>query len=150
MNGPSSARHRKTDRYRPTIEKRAISGPPPKNGPLSAHQPSAISIAFGWRANSGPRLSAGWVINGSLNYVTYKKKLVPFWIRQYFHNIIIIGPPSKNGPLSAHYRKTGHQRPANEKRATIGPPANMPFQLRFAGGPIVARDWVLDELLMAF
>ena len=107
-------RARKTGRYRPTIEKRAISGPLPKNGPLSAHQPSAISIAFGWRANSGPRLSAGCVINGSLNYVTYKKKLVPFWIRQYFHKIIIIGPPSKKGPLSAHYRKTGHQRPATE------------------------------------
>ena len=45
--------------YRPTIEKRAISGPPPKNRPLSAHQQNAISIAFGWRANSGPRLSAG-------------------------------------------------------------------------------------------
>ena len=59
MSGPSSARHRKAGRYRPTIEKRAISGPPPKNGPLSAHLQNAIPIAFGWQANSGPRLSAG-------------------------------------------------------------------------------------------
>ena len=83
MSGPSSARHRKMGRCWPTIEKWAISGPPPKNGPLSANQQNAISIAFYWQANSGPRLNAGWVINGILNYVTNTKKLVPFWIRRY-------------------------------------------------------------------
>ena len=119
--------HRPAIEKRAAIEKRTISGPPPKNRPLSANQQNAISVAFGWRANSGPRLSAGWAINGILNYVTYTKKLVPFWIRRYCYYIIIIGPPSKNGPLSAHFWKTGHQRPATEKRATIGPPAKCHF-----------------------
>ena len=56
-------------------------------------------------------------------------------------------------------RKTGRYRPTIEKRAISGPPpkngplsvsSKMQFQLNFAGGPIVARDRMLDELLMAF
>ena len=41
-----------------------------------------------------------------------------------------IGLLLKNGPSAARHRKTGHYRPTSK----------MPFQLHFAGGPIVARD----------
>ena len=41
-----------------------------------------------------------------------------------------IGIIPKNRQSAARHRKTGHYRPTSK----------MPFQLNFAGGPIVARD----------
>ena len=53
-------------------------GPSTKRGPLSAHKRNAISIAFCWRANSGPRLSAGWDITCLLEYLTIHKEICAF------------------------------------------------------------------------
>ena len=56
------SKHAKSRHYRPASET-----PFP---PLSARQRKAIGMAFRWRADSGPRLDAGWVVDRKAKYAT--------------------------------------------------------------------------------